>query len=292
MVDQDNKWWRITAGRRGSLAIDWLEQDIVTIGWAESVGDFRNQTDEEIVNKSKAAGAGRQVARFLGKTKRGDGMDKDDTVIVYAPNPKGLVVGVGEIGAPEYVENPDVPYDDHKYCRSVTWYDWGTPVSKNELPSNCPQVYTSATLVEFGGSREELKSSINQASKIPTEEIESVLSLAASENDMHIWAMRNLQKIGEELSVTEHESPVSVGEIDILAEDSHGWVVIELKKGEAGDNSVGQIEGYINDLQRETEDDVRGILIAEDFSPRVKRALESDNVELYRLALHPDFESI
>lgn len=67
MVTQDNNWWRMTAGHGGSLAIDWLEQDIVTVGRARSIGDFREQSAEELVEKSKEAGAGRQVARFLGK---------------------------------------------------------------------------------------------------------------------------------------------------------------------------------------------------------------------------------
>jgi Holliday junction resolvase-like predicted endonuclease len=32
------------------------------------------------------------------------------------------------------------------------------------------------------------------------------------------------------------------GDIDVLAEDSGGWVVVELKKGEEGNNAVGQIK--------------------------------------------------
>ena len=291
MVNQDNNWWRMTAGRGGSLAIDWLEQDIVTVGWARSIGDFREQDAGEIVKQSKDAGAGRQVARFLGKTKRGDGMEEGDTVIVYAPNPKGLVVGVGEVGEAEYVKHPDLPYDDHCYQRSVRWYDWGTPVSKDELPSDSPQVYTPATLANFNGSRETLKSAVNRAPEIPTEEIESALSLDSSEDDMHVWAMRNLQKIDSNLTVTEHESPISVGDIDILAEDPEGWVVVEMKKGEVGDNAVGQIKGYMNDLKQESQDEVRGILIAEDFTTRAKRAVADDNVDLYRIKLNPDFEA-
>jgi RecB family endonuclease NucS len=146
-------------------------------------------------------------------------------------------------------------------------------------------------LASFGGSREDLKAAVNRAPEIPTEEIESTISLGSSEDDMHVWAMRNLQKIDSDLTVTEHESPIPVGDIDILAEDSDGWVVVELKKGEAGDNAVGQIKGYMNDLKRETQEEARGILIAEDFSTRVKRAVADDNVDLYRLKLNPSLEA-
>ena len=292
MGDDESRWWRMTAGHNGSLAVDWLEQDRVTVGWAKQIGDFRGQPTEEIVEKSKNAGAGRQVARFLGKTERGDGMSEGDTVIVYAPNPKGMVIGVGEVGEPEYVSNPDLPYEDHRYHRSVTWYDWGTPVAKDELSSDSPQVFTPNTLAEFHKPRSKLENAIKRAPLIPTEEIKSVLSLGSSERDMHLWTMRNLQKLGEGISITEHESPLPVGDVDILAEDSEGWVVIEIKKGKASDWSVGQIKGYMSDLKRETGENVRGILIAEDFSTRVKRAVQDDSVDLHRLKLNPGLESV
>jgi RecB family endonuclease NucS len=66
---------------------------------------------------------------------------------------------------------------------------------------------------------------------------------------------------------------------------------VELKKIEAGDNAVGQIKGYMNDLKHETQEEVRGILIAEDFSTRVKRPVADDNVDLYRLKLNPSLEA-
>ena len=291
MASREPKWWRITAGENGSLAVDWHEQDIVTVGWADTVGDFREQSAEEIVEKDDEAGAEGQVARFLGMTKDGDGMREGDTVIVYAPKPKGIVLGVGEVGEPEYVEDPDLPYDYHRYHRSVTWYDWG-PVRLNDLPSDCPQPYTPKTLVKFHGSREDLESGIKSASKIPTEDIESVLSLGSDENDMHLWVMRNLQKLDEDISVTEHERSLPVGKMDILAEDSDGWVVIEIKKSEAGDDPVGQLKGYMNDLRRETDRNVRGILIAEEFTERAKRMKDENDMELYQLKLNPSFEPI
>jgi hypothetical protein len=46
----------------------------------------------------------------------------------------------------------------------------------------------------------------------------------------------------------------------------------------------------MNDLKRETQEEVPGIL-AEDFSTRVKRAVADDNVDLYRLKLNPSLEA-
>lgn len=286
------RYWRITAGRRGTLAVDWLQQDIISVGWANTIGDFRDKTASEIVELDKQAGARRQAARFLGMTNKGDGMQEGDVVLVYAPDPKKIVLGVGVVGKPEYVENPDLPYDDHRYHRSVTWKDWGTPIKKNDMPSDSPQVYTRGTLVEYHGSRGDLEGAIRGTNEIPTEEIDRVLGLGSNEDDMHLWVMRNLQKLSQDISVTEHESSVSVGDIDILANDSNGWVVIEVKKGEAGNSAMGQVKAYMNNLRNETDKDVRGIVIAEDFSAQAKQLQNEEDLDLYRLKLDPSLESL
>ena len=63
------------------------------------------------------------------------------------------------------------------------------------------------------------------------------------------------------------EFSVSSGEIDITAKDHMGaTVVIELKRGMARREAIGQITGYMGDLiEEEDVDAVRGILIAADF---------------------------
>jgi Holliday junction resolvase-like predicted endonuclease len=292
-MSRTKKYWRMTAGEVGELATDWIEKDVVTTAWANEIGDFREQSTDELIKNSQESGTRRQVERFLGMTKEGDGMSEGDVVIAYAPSPFKMVIGVGEVDKPEYEESPNLVLEDHKYQRSVTWYDWGTPVRISDLPSGCPQVYTPRTLAEFHQSRDDIESGIKKADKVPTEELESVLSLGSDESDMDRWVMRNLQKLDSDISFNQHESSVSVGDIDILAEDANGWVVIENKKGEAGDKAVGQVTGYISAIKQETNTDARGILIAEEFKSRVKQAASDDeSLELYRLKLNPSFEPV
>jgi hypothetical protein len=73
---------------------------------------------------------------------------------------------------------------------------------------------------------------------------------------------------GTELSVTS-------GNIDILAEDSEGCaVVIELKRGLAKREAIGQIAGYMGDLiEDEKFTSVRGILVAGDFDKSCRSAV-------------------
>lgn len=63
------------------------------------------------------------------------------------------------------------------------------------------------------------------------------------------------------------ERSVDSGYIDITAKDTDGkLVVIELKRGRAKRDSIGQLLGYMGDLKiEEPETEVRGILVAADF---------------------------
>lgn len=63
------------------------------------------------------------------------------------------------------------------------------------------------------------------------------------------------------------ERSVASGDIDILAQDRSGTlVVIELKRGLARREAIGQITGYMGDLMTEEPHlNVRGILVAADF---------------------------
>lgn len=71
------------------------------------------------------------------------------------------------------------------------------------------------------------------------------------------------------------ERAVESGSIDILAQDTTGaLVVIELKRGTAKRESIGQILGYMGDLKLdEAADTVRGILVAADFDKSCQSAV-------------------
>ena len=78
------------------------------------------------------------------------------------------------------------------------------------------------------------------------------------------------------------------GPIDILAisKDKRELLVIELKKGKASDNVVGQIQrymGFVSEMLVEEEQVVKGIIIALEDDIRIRRALSvAKNIEFYR----------
>lgn len=69
------------------------------------------------------------------------------------------------------------------------------------------------------------------------------------------------------------EYTVQSGRIDILAEDPSGaHVVIELKAVRATRDAVAQTLAYMGDISQQTENDVRGILVAPDFDAKAVSA--------------------
>lgn len=91
------------------------------------------------------------------------------------------------------------------------------------------------------------------------------------ERDMQLALRRNIGNLESDLKIIDDgaERAVNSGFIDITCEDSSAIVVVELKAGKADSRAIGQILGYMGDLQEEEGGKpVRGILIAHDFDKR------------------------
>jgi RecB family endonuclease NucS len=70
-----------------------------------------------------------------------------------------------------------------------------------------------------------------------------------------------------------HEREVASGRIDITAQDSNGhWIVIELKAGPCPIGALEQVLAYSVDMESETGTPCRAVLVAADFSERLRSA--------------------
>ncbi len=70
-----------------------------------------------------------------------------------------------------------------------------------------------------------------------------------------------------------HERAVATGRIDITALDAQGnFVVIELKVGPCPNGALEQVLAYSTDLEAETGKPCRAVLVASDFSARLRSA--------------------
>ena len=106
------------------------------------------------------------------------------------------------------------------------------------------------------------------------------------------WSQTELAKnydiYSEEGALVGQQYPSDTGPIDILAirKDKKELLVVELKKGRASDNVVGQIQrymGYVLEELAEENQTVKGVIIALEDDTRIKRALAvATNIEFYR----------
>lgn len=139
----------------------------------------------------------------------------------------------------------------------------------------------------------------------PVSDIPGASSLASSsiradnsfslERDLQSTLRTEIEALESGLRVVDGggEYATEVGNIDILARDSSGrLVVIELKAHTAGPDAINQILAYMGAIREEVgEQDVRGIIVARDFHRRtVSGASVSDRLTLKRYALNVTFE--
>ena len=96
------------------------------------------------------------------------------------------------------------------------------------------------------------------------------------------WVANNLGikyvRFEEEVEGKRKKFRTDTGEIDILAisKDKSEYLVIELKKGRASDSVVGQIQRYMGYIKEEVADSnqkVKGLIIALEDDLRIRRAL-------------------
>lgn len=104
--------------------------------------------------------------------------------------------------------------------------------------------------------------------------------------------LANYYDIYEDEEFTGRQFGTDTGPIDILAisKNKKELLVIELKKGRASDRVVGQIQrymGYIKDEIAESDQEVKGIIIAFDDDQRIRRALSvTNNIDFYRYKIN------
>ncbi len=116
----------------------------------------------------------------------------------------------------------------------------------------------------------------------------------ALERDLQRTLRGNIEQLEPGLKITDGgtERTIDAGRIDITAEDGDGnIVVIELKAGTAGMDSIGQILSYMGSIESPEGKDVRGILVAYDFDRRLVLATNAaPNVSLKAYSVQFTFE--
>jgi RecB family endonuclease NucS len=111
------------------------------------------------------------------------------------------------------------------------------------------------------------------------------LELSGTEADLRkrILADPTLVEPGFEPSAEEYAT--GVGAADVLGRDAEGCrVVVELKRRRVGPTAAGQLQRYVEAVARESEEPVRGILVAPSVTEGARNLLEEAGLEFVSLA--------
>jgi len=106
---------------------------------------------------------------------------------------------------------------------------------------------------------------------------------------IHNWDKTELGKrfdlIIEEGELVSRQYPTDIGPIDILAKDKdkNNFVVIELKRNQTSDKTVGQLARYMGWIKKKKNDEnVKGIIIAAEFDKKLEYAISMvPNIEVF-----------
>jgi restriction system protein len=220
------------------------------------------------------------------------GIRKGD--IVLCPDGSGIY-RVGEVTGDYYF----VPGEGHPHRRPVHWLD--VSIDRGALTDALKNSAGSwVTVIDLSGYRDEIEKLIGgvEAPKLISTDatVEDPVAFAMEKHleDFLVqnWAQTELgkgydvyQEDGERVG---QQYPTDTGPIDILAvrKDKKELLVVELKKGRASDVVVGQIlryMGYAMQELAEKDQGVRGVIVALDDDPRLRRALAmTPTIDFYR----------
>lgn len=275
-----DKIHRIVTGHENqdAYAEAFLKHGVVAIGW--NVGDISNMKGDEIEKRVREKGysnpqEGKNVLlRFR------DTIAIGDAVIAYkSPN---TIVAMGRIVGDYYYDDKDNLGSskglNYPHKRKVEWRDKPRMFNRMYLPEDF------RTLVSIPGTFKTLEYDFSiiekEIDKTPEEEEKEKTLEVESEERMRLYFKNNIKELEPDL-ISVDERDTSIGQVDILAKANDFWVVIEVKRN-ASDSVVGQLLGYINAIKEEKNTDkVRGIIVAETITDRVKKAIAGLNITVY-----------
>jgi len=167
----------------------------------------------------------------------------------------------------------------------------------DELRNSTGSATTVSEITKYSTEIQKLIHGDNNPKIIATDEtIEDPLTFAMEKHleDFLIenWTQTELGKdydiYTEDGEMIGQQYKTEIGDIDLLgiSKDKKTLLVIELKKGRASDTVVGQIQrymGYIKEELAESDQNVKGIIIALDDDKKIKYSLAvAKDIEFYR----------
>ena len=262
--------------------------DILSIDWREFNQKFipiymQNHPDKSKITAGLACGSVWTVSK---------GIQNSD--VILCPNGLGKYL-IGEVSG-QYSYKPG---DILPHRRDVRWYP--TIIERTNMSQalqySTGSIGTVCNITRFADEIERLFSGNAPPTIFSTDETVEDPSTFALEEHLEEFLVQNWKQteFGKNYSIYEEEGELvgqqyasDTGLIDILAisKDKKEILIIELKRGRASDNVIGQIQRYMGYVQQELAESgqsVKGVIIAHEDDIKIRRALVvAKNIEFYR----------
>lgn len=214
--------------------------------------------------------------------------------IILSPNGSGQYF-VGEVKG-NYFYKPGEPLP---HRRKVEWLD--KLLSKDSMSDglrhSAGSIGTVSNITKHAKEIEDLLEGHEPIAISTNDETIEDPAIFALEKHLEDFLVQNWNytELGQRYDIYEEDGeligqqyPSDTGPIDILAisKDKKEILVVELKRGRASDVVVGQILRYMGYIQADLAEEnqtVRGIIIAMEDDPRIKRALSlTPSIDFYK----------
>ena len=220
------------------------------------------------------------------------GLKKGD--IIISPNGMGSYHIAEVLDDYSYHEGQTLPHR-----RTVNWYSNTIERAdmSDSLKNSTGSIGTVSDITNYAEELELLIGGKKQPTIISTDETIEDPSVFALEKHLEDFLVANWKQtaLGKDYDIYEEDGqqigkqyPTDTGFMDILAisKDKKELLVVELKKGRASDNVVGQIQRYMGFALEELAENgqtVKGVIIALEDDNRIRRALAvAPNIEFFR----------
>ncbi len=268
----------------GKAAELMAKEGVIAIGWAKSQSIAGKSKDEIIQQLSNEGVSNPEWGASQLLTFR-DEIQVGDIIIAYAPPNRVALIGEVRSG---YIFNNKNEVGDPKgeisypNQRKVEWWKSPRNFHRNLLPGDLKNLVASRgtiRILEYNLDVQRFSESLQKIAE--TAAGQELIAEVTGEDEIHEYLVNHLGELEEGLTFKESECGISVGSIDILAEDRNGLPVIIEVKVRADDSTIGQLLGYIQAYEEETGKKARGFIVAESFTERCKKAAKRAGIELY-----------
>lgn len=315
-------FWLIKSGKPDMWNY-WVDEQVISVGWdvgphaEEPWSDLRRWImDKFDKNKNWAGNAVGSIKTLAGNHwDSSQQMDSGDIAIIIGTQSVygySVVRGVVEIGDYDFKPDGIAPSGDHTYTREIEEWLYGnsSPEATDEGP--IPKTRLDDQFQQGGERSLHIASTVKRSKFHDTETLEMLVEQLQtaeaveepeynlkvnSERAVEEYLLENIDRLDDQIdgeNIQQQQFLTEDSRVDLYCyyKDGSEPVVVEIKKGEAGENAYNQLSRYL-DTEREDEKKVRGLLVAESFSPIVKQKVATDPlVELRQIEIDLRFEPV